>query len=359
MTVDARIPVTTPTGAGYDVVVGRSLTDEIRMSLAPGVEQVLIVHQPTLADQAERLRQELAPLQVLLAEVPDAEEGKRVEVAQFCWKILGEAAFTRSDAVIGLGGGAATDLAGWVAASWLRGIQVIQIPTSLLAMVDAAIGGKTGVNTAEGKNLVGAFYPPRAVIVDTDFLPTVPANELVASFGEIVKYGFIGAPDILDLLETDPNAALDVLGDVLPRIIRESIQLKASVVSEDFREAGQREMLNYGHTFGHAVEYCERYRWRHGAAVSVGMMFAAELSRLLGRIDDTCVERHRSILTGLGLPTRYRGGAWEELFTAMHRDKKARGSVLRFVLLGRDGRPGIVVGPDPHLLVAAYQAIAE
>ncbi len=345
--------------AGYDVVVGRGLSGLVSDYLGDAVRQVLIIHQPTLATYAEQLRQQLAPLTVLLAEVPDAEDGKRVEVAAFCWQVLGQAAFTRSDAVIGLGGGAATDLAGWVAASWLRGVRVLQMPTSLLGMVDAAIGGKTGINTAEGKNLVGAFYAPAAVLVDLDQLRTLPHNELIASFGEVVKYGFIGAPTVLEALETDPEAATDIAGPTMRALIEESIRLKARVVSSDFREHGAREFLNYGHTLGHAIEHRERYRWRHGAAVSVGMVFAAELGRLLGRLDDSTVDRHRNVLESIGLPTGYERGALPELIDAMRRDKKARGSVLRFVVLDSVGKPGIVTAPDTDLLFAAYDAIAE
>lgn len=345
--------------AGYDVVIGRGLSSLVPDYLGPAVNQVLIIHQPTLAAYAEKLREELAPRTVLLAEVPDAEDGKRVEVAAFCWQLLGQAAFTRSDAIIGLGGGAATDLAGWVAASWLRGVRLIQMPTSLLAMVDAAVGGKTGINTAEGKNLVGAFYAPAAVLADLDRLSTLPRNELIASFGEVVKCGFIGAPDILDAIESDADDATDVTGDTLRRMVEESVRLKATVVSSDFREHGQREFLNYGHTLGHAIEHRERYRWRHGAAVSVGIVFAAELSRLLGRLDDATVDRHRSVLQSLGLPTGYARDAWPELVEAMRRDKKARGSVLRFVVLDRLATPTIVTAPDADLLYAAYEAIAE
>lgn len=343
----------------YDIVIGRGLGGLVSEYLGDGVNQVLIIHQPTLTAYAERLRDELAPMTVLLAEVPDAEEGKRVEVAAFCWQVLGQAAFTRSDAIIGLGGGAATDLAGWVAASWLRGVRLIQMPTSLLGMVDAAVGGKTGINTAEGKNLVGAFYPPAAVIADLDQLQTLPHNELIASFGEVVKCGFIGAPSILEAIEADPARATDVRGDTLRAIVEQAVCLKATVVSSDFRETGEREFLNYGHTLGHAIEHRERYRWRHGAAVSVGMVFAAELARVMGRLDDQVVDRHRSVLGLLGLPTTYPLAAWPELTEAMRRDKKARGSVIRFVVLNGIGKPGIVTAPNAEVLYAAYDAIAE
>jgi 3-dehydroquinate synthase len=296
---------------------------------------------------------------VLLAEVPDAEAGKRVEVAAFCWQVMGQADFTRSDAVIGFGGGAVTDLAGFVAATWLRGVRLIQVPTTLLGMVDAAVGGKTGLNTAEGKNLVGAFYAPAAVIADLDLLATLPRNEILAGFGEVVKYGFIAEPEILEIIEADVDVATDPASPQFRRMVELSVAIKARVVGEDFTDVGLREMLNYGHTLGHAIEHAERYQWRHGAAVSVGMVFAAELARLSGRLPDAVVDRHRSILESLTLPISYPLGRWQTLLATMQRDKKARGSLLRFIVLDDLARPTVLAGPDTSLLFAAYQEIGS
>lgn len=344
--------------AGYPVHLGRGLNGVVRDALGPRVQRVLIVHQPTLAARAASLRAELGDrYQVLLAEVPDGEAAKRVEVAAFCWQILGQSAFTRSDAVLGLGGGAATDLAGFVAATWLRGIRLIQLPSTVLGMADAAVGGKTGINTAEGKNLVGAFFPPTAVIADLDLLADLPRNELLAGFAEIAKCGFIAEPEILDLIEADVARVTDPASDEFRRVLELAISVKAAVVSEDFREDGRREILNYGHTLGHAIEHAERYQWRHGAAIAVGMVFAAELARLTGRLSDAAVDRHRSILGALGLPVTYPVGRWATLLATMQRDKKARGSMLRFVVLDDIGRPSILNGPEEPLLFAAYQEI--
>ncbi|WP_029144234.1 3-dehydroquinate synthase [Microbacterium luticocti] len=346
----------------YEVAVGRGiLRDRLPAVVPEGAAKLLLVHQPSMATAAEQLREALAATgrQVLLAEIPDAEAGKRIEVASFCWQILGQADLTRSDAVIGFGGGAVTDLAGFVAATWLRGVDVIQLPTTVLGMADAAVGGKTGINTNEGKNLVGAFWTPRAVICDLDLLDSLSANERVAGFAEVVKAGFIRHPEILDLVEADPQAAVDPGSDAFRRCMELAIGMKAQVVGQDLREAGLREMLNYGHTLGHAIEYAERYQWRHGAAISVGMMYAAELSRLAGRLDDAAVDRHRDILTSLGLPTTYRAGAWQQLLATMRRDKKARGSMLRFVVLDGIGRPTVMQAPDESLLYAAYQEIGS
>ena len=187
-------------------LVGRGLLDEIPLAL-DGVKKVLVVHPQALSATAEAIREKLqsAGFEALLAEVPNGEDAKRIEVAAFCWGIMGQADFHRNDAVIGLGGGATTDLAGFVAATWLRGVRSVLIPTTLLGMVDAAVGGKTGVNTSEGKNLVGSFHLPHRVIIDLDTLETLPKNDLVAGMAEVAKYGFIADPWILDALE-DPAA---------------------------------------------------------------------------------------------------------------------------------------------------------
>ncbi|TAJ46212.1 MAG: 3-dehydroquinate synthase [Herbiconiux sp.] len=352
------IPVTGD--SPYEVLVGRGILPRVVDGLGAGVRKVLIVHPPTLGAAAAALRESLLDrYEVLLAEVPDAEAGKRVEVAAFCWQVLGQADFTRTDAVIGFGGGAVTDLAGFVAATWLRGVTLVQAPTTLLGMVDAAVGGKTGINTNEGKNLVGAFYAPSLVVADLDLLATLPRNEILAGFGEVVKCGFIAEPEILDIIEADVERASDPLSDEFRRLVELSIGVKARVVSSDFKEAGLREILNYGHTLGHAIEHAERYQWRHGAAVAVGMMFAAELGRLTGSLSDSVVDRHRSILTSLSLPTEYPGGRWQTLLATMQRDKKTRGAMLRFIVLDDLARPTVLQGPETSLLYAAYQEIAS
>ncbi|HCS60912.1 MAG TPA: 3-dehydroquinate synthase [Microbacterium sp.] len=351
--------------ASYDVTVGRGILDQVSSALDPAVRKVLVVHPPTLAARAAELRDRLladtsnGPREVLLAEVPDAEQGKRIEVAAFCWQIMGQSDFTRTDAVVGYGGGAVTDLAGFVAATWLRGVQIVQVPTTVLGLVDASVGGKTGVNTNEGKNLVGAFWAPRAVIGDLDELGSLSAHEATAGYAEVVKAGFIWAPEILDIIEADPARAVDTSTEEFRRAIELAVDMKAQVVSNDFRESGQREILNYGHTLGHAIEHAERYRWRHGAAISVGMLFAAEISRLAGRLSDTSADRHRTILESLGLPTSYRAGAWSTLLASMQRDKKSRGGMLRFIVLDDIAKPTVLQAPDETLLFAAYQEVGE
>ena len=344
---------------GYVVAVGNGLLASVPVLLGPRVAKVLIVHAPTLGARAEDLRRILvdAGLEALIAEVPDAEGAKRVEVAAFCWQIMGQSDFTRTDAVIGLGGGSTTDLAGFVAATWLRGVPYLAVPTSVLGMVDASVGGKTGINTNEGKNLVGAFWAPRAVVVDLDLAETLPRNEVLTGFAEIVKAGFIAVPEILDLVEADVDRVTDPTSPEFRRVVELAIELKAQVVSEDFTEQGRREVLNYGHTLGHAIEHAERYQWRHGAAVAVGMVFAAELARLTGHLDDTTVDRHRSILDSLSLPTSYPLGRWQSLLATMRRDKKARAGMLRLIILDAVGKPMTLEGPEDHLLFTAYQEV--
>jgi 3-dehydroquinate synthase len=345
----------------YQVIVGRALLDDVAKALRPDAKKVLVVHPLALAASAEALVEHLRTLglEAIAAGVEDGESAKRIEVAAFCWGIMGKADFTRSDSVIGFGGGATTDLAGFVASTWLRGVQLVQVPTTLLAMVDAAIGGKTGVNTTEGKNLVGTFYAPSAVLCDLDTLLTLPKNEIVAGFGEIVKYGFIEDERILEIIESDPATSTDPNSAEFAELIVRSIRIKARVVTGDFKEAGEREILNYGHTLGHAIELAERYTWRHGAAVAIGMVFVAELARAQGLLSDKEVDRHRSILELLGLPTAYRRDKWEQLLAAMQRDKKSRAGSLRFVVLERIGKPRILTAPTPEALFSAYQEISE
>ncbi|WP_449277426.1 3-dehydroquinate synthase [Leucobacter sp. GX24907] len=347
--------------ADYEVIVGRGLSGRIADAIGDRARKVLIIHTPTVGRRADELRSALQERfeQVLLAEVPDAESAKRVEVASFCWQILGQADFTRTDAIVGLGGGAVTDLAGFVAATWLRGVPLVQVPTTVLGTVDAAVGGKTGINTAEGKNLVGCFYAPKAVVCDLDLLETLPKNEILAGFAEVVKYGFIAEPEILDIIEADVDRATDPATPEFQRLVELSIGVKARVVSEDFREGGLREILNYGHTLGHAIEHAERYQWRHGVAVAIGMVYAAELGRLVGSLSDEVVERHRSILSALGLPLSYPAGRWQGLLATMQRDKKARAGMLRFIVLDDVAKPRVLSGADDGMLQLAYQEIAN
>ncbi|GIE33268.1 3-dehydroquinate synthase [Actinoplanes italicus] len=324
-----------------------------------GAARVAVLHPPTLRARAEAVAAAAGDATVVPIEVPDAERGKSIEVAARCWDELGAAGFTRTDVVVGVGGGATTDLAGYVAAAWLRGVRWVPVSTSVAGMVDAAVGGKTAVNIAAGKNLVGAFHPPAGVICDLDALDTLPGEDIAAGLAEVVKGGFIADPRILELIEADPAAALDPRSDVLRELVERKIRVKAHVVGVDLKESGLREILNYGHTLGHAIERREKYTWKHGHAISVGLIFAAELGRLTGRLDDATAARHRAILESLGLPTAYDSEAWTDLLPAMRVDKKARAATLRFVVLDGLAKPGILAGPDEDLLERAYAEVAR
>jgi 3-dehydroquinate synthase len=353
--------ITVRGAAPYDVVVGSGLLGELPGLIGTDAQRIAVIHPGALRATADAVRDDLAEqgFEAHAVEVPDAEDAKTAEVAAYCWSVLGRIGMTRSDAIVGIGGGASTDLAGFVASTWLRGVRWIPIPTTLLGMVDAAVGGKTGINTAEGKNLVGAFHPPAGVLCDLATLATLPKNEYVAGLAEVVKAGFIADPRILEVIETDPTGASLPDGPHVRELVERSVQVKADVVGADLREAGLREILNYGHTLGHAIEKVERYRWRHGAAVSVGMVFAAELARVAGRLDDATADRHRTVLELLGLPTAYQADAWPRLLEAMRIDKKSRGDRLRFVVLDGLAKPGRLEGPDPQLLVAAFAEVSK
>lgn len=344
----------------YEVLVGRQLLGELPTLIGNRAKRVAVLHPEALAETGEAVREDLASqgYEAIAIQLPNAEEAKTVEVAAYCWKALGQTGFTRTDVIIGIGGGATTDVAGFVAASWLRGVRWIAVPTTVLGMVDAAVGGKTGINTAEGKNLVGAFHPPAGVLCDLAALDSLPVNDYVSGMAEIIKAGFIADPAILDLVEADPEGARTPAGQHTAELIERSIRVKAEVVSSDLKESGLREILNYGHTLAHAIEKNERYKWRHGAAVSVGMVFAAELGRLAGRLDDATADRHRAILESVGLPLTYRGDQWPKLLENMKVDKKSRGDLLRFIVLDGLGKPTVLEGPDPAILLAAYGEVS-
>lgn len=357
------------TASPYDVVVGHAVLDRLPDLLPTGAERVAIIcpeELEHLLDAVLDAAPALTERDVTVLQIPDGEESKTAETASACWEALGEEGFTRSDVVLTLGGGATTDLGGFVAATWLRGVPVVHVPTTLLAMVDAAVGGKTGINTDAGKNLVGSFHEPAAVLCDLALLTSLPREELVAGLAEVVKCGFIADPVILDLLEsTDPDD-LDADSPVLAELVQRAIQVKADVVAGDLKEtAGTtavghpgREALNYGHTLGHAIERHSDYALRHGEAVAIGCVYVAELAARTGGLDAALVQRHRAVLDRVGLPTSYDGEAtFEELLAAMRVDKKARGSLIRFVVLDGLARPVSLAGPDEDDLRAAFEAI--
>ena len=351
----------------YDVVVGHHLAAHLPAMVGDAL-RVAIICPEGLEHLAEQvvgpLLDTMEERDITLLAVPDGEDAKTAEVANDCWEALGEEGFTRSDVVVTVGGGATTDLGGFVAASWLRGVKVVHVPTTLLAMVDAAVGGKTGINTAAGKNLVGAFHEPGGVLCDLAMLETLPRDELVAGLGEVVKCGFIADPEILRLVETTDPDDLVPSSPVLRELVERAVQVKIDVVVSDLRETGGtgghpgREALNYGHTLAHAIERAEDYGVRHGEAVAIGCVFVAELAHRAADLPAEVVERHRSAFGRVGLPTSYAGADFDDLLATMRVDKKSRGATLRFVVLDDVGSPTILTGLSEEHLRAAYDAIS-
>lgn len=353
-----RIPVNGETP--YEVVVGRGIVDQIR-PLISGVARIAIVVPEVLLPLAEDVLELIDEVggEATLITTSSGESQKQIASVVSAWDQLAKAGFTRSDLVIGLGGGATTDLAGFIAATWLRGVRWIAMPTTLAGMVDAAVGGKTGINLEAGKNLVGSFHSPISVLCDLNFLSSLDARDIRAGLAEVVKCGFISDPTILTLIEEDPVAAQIWNGERLFQLIERSVRVKAEVVGSDFKESGPREILNYGHTLGHAIERNESYLWRHGEAVSIGLVYAASLARLVERLDVATADRHRRILESLGLPVSYDKRAWPSLLATMSLDKKSRAKKLRFVILDGLALPGRLEDPDPTLLERAYEEVAE
>ena len=349
----------------YDVLIGHGILAElpriVQETPGAGGGGVTIIHAKALADRARAAEAALTNegLRVLSIEVPNGEAAKKARVLEYLWDRLGSFRLGRDGLVVGLGGGATTDLAGLAAATWLRGVPVVQVPTTLLAMVDAAVGGKTGIDTPAGKNLVGAFHPPAAVIADLEMLSTLPDAELRAGLGEVIKCGLIADSVILDRVLADPANCLTWDSPVLADLVARSIAVKAAVVGEDLTEAGLREVLNYGHTYAHAIEKVTGYSWRHGEAVAVGCVFAAEIAHRNGNLSRDALALHRQSLEAVGLPTRFPDGEgrWEELKEAMMSDKKVRSGRLRLVLLDDIARPVRVQAPAESVLLSAHEAV--
>lgn len=330
------ITVPVPLGErAYPVVVGHGALGSLADALPTGARRALVVTQSRIpGDVAGALR--TAGLTVSVATVGDGESHKSIDTYRDLLRACAAAGITRRDVIVGHGGGMVTDLAGFVAATWHRGVSVLHVATTVLAMVDAAIGGKTGVNLDAGKNLVGAFWQPSAVICDLDLLASLPERERRSGNGEMAKYHFLTGDDLLAL-------------DLEPRIAR-CVQIKADVVASDERESGRRAILNYGHTLGHALEAETGFSISHGEAVGVGVYFAARLAYELGRIDESRVEDHRRVVEDeYELSTEIPAGASiDGLLSRMRGDKKATDG-LTFVLDSPQG-VGVVSDVDENLV---------
>jgi 3-dehydroquinate synthase len=326
----------------YDVVIGSGALRELGALLA-GRRRVAVVSQVTVAEHhADAVRAGAANSEVFL--VGDGERVKTLATVERLGRDLSAWGLLRDDVVLALGGGVVGDVAGFTAAVYHRGVAVVQVPTTLLAQIDAAVGGKTGVNLPEGKNLIGAFHQPIAVVADVDTLQTLPEREYRSGLGEVAKYALIAQlsrehAGLAEVVEADAEAIRERDPDALTELVYGCVELKADVVARDPQErTGVRAVLNYGHTFAHALETTDEYDdLLHGEAVAVGLVFAGRLAAALGRIDASTAERHRQIVSALGLPGRAPVGLdASKLIELMRRDKKAKGG-LTFVLPGRSG----------------------
>ncbi|WP_124054856.1 3-dehydroquinate synthase [Arcanobacterium ihumii] len=344
----------------YNVHVGSHLLPRL-ISEASKFESVMIVCSPDVLHLGNRLDSTLreSGVKSCLFEVPRGEDAKESHVLTQAWDFAGEHGIGRDGVVVAIGGGATTDLGGFVAATWLRGIGLIQVPTTLLSMVDAAVGGKTGINTKFGKNLVGAFYPPKTVLCDVDLLLTLPHEELLSGFGEIVKCGFISDMSILNSIAEYGTALVSAQHPALISIIERAIAVKARVVSEDLRESGLREILNYGHTLAHSIELAENYTYRHGFAVSIGCVFAAALAEAEGIAEPGFAELHQNAFASIGLPVNYQNADPQTLLASMYSDKKVRGGKLRFVVLSNIAQPRILENPSKEALDYAFKMVTQ
>lgn len=330
-------------GGSYQVVVGAGILRRAGELVppSPGGERIFVVADERVADLfLDRLLRAL-PLPAVHLLVPEGEEAKTLRTAEALYERLAAGGAHREDTVVALGGGATGDAAGFVAATYMRGVPLVQAPTTLTAQVDAAVGGKVGVNLPHGKNLVGAFYQPRAVLADVETLGPLPEPAFRSGLAEVAKYGFAVDPRVLEMLATSGHAVLSREPGILTELVAACVRAKASVVERDEREAGPRAVLNYGHTLGHALERVGGFRgMSHGEAVASGMVFAARLAEALGIAPPGLAERHRRTLAALGLPTDVPATDPDAVLEAMRVDKKYRHG-LRFVLLEEVGRPRV------------------
>ncbi len=330
----------------YSVVVGANGPDEIK-SISAEHRKVLLV-APTALIKLFKLKESK---NLSIISTPAGENQKSIKVLESVWRKCAAVGIERSDAIIGFGGGATTDLAGFAAATWLRGIDWYVMPTSLAGMVDASIGGKTGLNSQSGKNLIGSFYSPKSVLIDTSYLTKLPARDLSAGMAEVIKCGFISDYKILNLVQDD---VID-----FDQLIYRAVKVKAKVVAKDFKESKLREILNYGHTLGHAIEKDSKFRLRHGEAVSIGMVFAAELSNELVGLSKEVVDLHRVLSSNFKLPISYPKSRWKSLSALLLKDKKVKQGKVRFIGISKIGKPVWLEDVPSNTLARVYERITK
>ena len=350
--------------SNISVSADRKYEVEIDVNWQAAIKPLLVDRGQVAIIVSEAMRDRIVGLpetdaQIHIFTVPDSEAGKSFATYQKVLDWLGAAGFTRNDLVIAVGGGAVTDLSGFVASSWLRGIDWVAVPTTLAAMVDAAVGGKTGINSEYGKNLIGSFYSPISVLVDLAWLETLSDRDFAAGLAEVLKSGFIVDGIIVELLKG--KSVPEVRSDraLTLELISRTVGVKAKVVSGDFKESFDREILNYGHTLGHAIELHCKYSLRHGECVSIGLVFAANLANQTGILSDEITQLHLSILQKLGLPTTYESRHWAELRASMAIDKKSRSGTLRFVAISEIGKTLRIEAPSESDLLAAYERLSS
>ena len=338
-------------GGGYPVLLGEELLARMPSLLGEhdlAARTAVVTNEPLAALYGQRLVDALPD--AFLVSVPDGEQYKTLDTLSYIFEELVSNKLNRDGLMLALGGGVIGDMAGLAAATYMRGVRLVQVPTSLLAMVDASVGGKVAVDLPSGKNLVGAFKQPQMVVIDLAALDTLPPEEMRAGLAEVVKAGVIADPGLFDLLAGDWQRE---------EVIRRALAVKIEIVEADVFEAGQRAHLNLGHTFAHAFEVCSDYGWRHGEAVSVGVAAAALLAARLGMADHTLVEQVRSLLKRIGLPVRYDDALPQELWAAMGRDKKVKADVRHFVLPRQLGDVEVVSDVSRADVLAVLEQISR
>lgn len=339
----------------YEVIVGGEWFSFLQ-SVQRSHRKVLLV-APDFIAESVRLRELTKEAGIFLFITPDGESQKDYSTVERIWTLLGREEFGRNDAIVAIGGGATTDLAGFVAATWLRGIVWYAVPTTLAGMVDASVGGKTGINTAAGKNLVGSFYSPRAVCADMSWLQSLSDRDFAAGLAEVIKTGFIQDITILQLLDGVPG--ISAARALAVNLVGKSVAVKAAVVSADFKEGRLREILNFGHTLGHALEKMANYRMRHGEAVAIGLHFAAILSESELGLPEADTLHLKEMLEKFQLPVTVRKGEYQfsEVLALMTTDKKSRDGKIRFVGIRAPGEPDWIEAVSADLLSQTYEKI--
>jgi len=341
--------------ARYPITIGSGLlaNRELVRGQIPGADLMIVTNTTVAPLYLPKLRAALEGRNIAECILPDGEQHKTLQTAGWVFDALVGKKLNRDATVLALGGGVIGDIAGFAAACYQRGVGHVQIPTTLLAQVDSSVGGKTAVNHSGGKNLIGAFHQPLAVLADTDTLTTLPDRELKAGLAEVIKYGCIWDPLFSDWLERSLGRLLGRDEDALTYAISRSCEIKATIVSQDERERGLRAILNFGHTFGHAIEAATAYeRYLHGEAVALGMIIAADFSRRMGLIDGAVQERLTGLVRAAGLPTEMPKIGAARALELMRMDKKVLSGRLRLVLLEKLGR-GVVVAKYPEELLTA------